>query len=413
MQRVDRQLGEYRLVARLASGGQSEVFLAVRSGPHDFFRPVVLKVMPDDFRGDPRLEALFYREATIASKFSHPNVVDVHDAKKVDGEHALVMDFVAGQTVADAAQKAFSSGSEFSLDESLIILSDACRGLDYIHSFEDVDCNTYSVVHCDVSPQNLMITYGGDTRVFDFGISQVLGESDRASRELAGGKFSYMSPEQCRDESLDPRSDIFSLGVILYELVTGTRLFRRDSNAEVKEAVISEPIEPPSQVASHLGERIDELVLRALERDPGDRFQTARDLADRFDEVLAHRGVEPSGVRGVLGDKIAGLFEAERRSVGLMLDEAKRQYSSHVFVSDHGSDPGEPTDRELELVERLEEAADRNRTLKKKASRLTEVGAALTEEVKRLQNRQRWFVVGLCVVSLLALCVAMAAFVTR
>ncbi len=416
MQRVDEQLGEYRLLARLAKGGQSEVFLAARSGPHGFFRPVVIKALPDEFKGERALEALFYQEATISSRFSHPNVITVHDARRADGEHFMVMDYVAGQTVADFAQRSFSSGAGISVDQALLIAADACRGLDYVHSFEDVDCRQYSIVHCDISPQNLMVTYSGTTRVFDFGISQIVGESGAMNTDLVGGKLSYMSPEQCRDEQLDVRSDIFSLGIIVYELVAQTRLFRHSggNDDEVKEAILERPIDAPSSHRADLDASIDSMVMRALQRDPDERYDSAGEMRFDIENILQERGTDIRELRHGLGNRVEEYFEEERTAVASTLRSARQRLSEQAFMPENIDDSAdEPTERELELEEELDDAREQIDTLQTSARRATEVASALSEEVAELQQRQRWYVAGLCVISMVALAVATMAYLSH
>ncbi len=413
MQRVHEQLGEYRLLARLAKGGQSEVFLAARSGPHGFFRPVVIKAIPDEFKGKRDLEALFYQEATISSRFSHPHVVTAHDAKCVGDEHFMVMDYVAGQTVADLAQRAFSCGVGLSLDETLLMLIDACDGLDYVHSFEDVDCEHYSIVHCDISPQNLMVTYGGITRVFDFGISQITGDAGWMKSDLIGGKFTYMSPEQCREESLDHRSDIFSLGIIFYELATGRRLFRRKSKEKTIEAITNEPIAAPSTVAEHLDADLDRIILRALERDPDDRYDRAGELEDELETLLDSRGVDREELRVQLGEKVADLFAEEREYVASILRQTREEMSEQVFAPDRDDKERPPTDREIKLQGDLCEARETITELRASAERATDVAEALTDEVTTLQDRQNWFIAGMLALSLIALAIATLAYLSH
>lgn len=394
------------------------MFLAARSGPYGFFRPVVIKAIPDDFKGERDLEALFYQEASISSRFSHPHVVTAHDAKWVGDEHFIVMDYVAGQTVADLAQRAFSSGAGITLDETLVMLSDACKGLDYVHSFEDVDCSHYSIVHCDISPQNLMVTYSGVTRVFDFGISQIAGDVGWMTSELLGGKYSYMSPEQCREEELDHRSDIFSLGVILYELATGRRLFRRKGTDAVIEAITTEPITPPSEVASHLDEHTDEVIMKALQRDREDRYQSAGVFSDRLEEWLDMRDACREQVREQLGTKIKDLFADERDAVASTLRQAREVMSEQVAAPlpvVPGQNPEEqgPTEREQELEQELEEARESLSEVRSNAERATEVASALTEEVTTLQQRQNWFIAGMMALSLIALAIATMAYLSH
>lgn len=396
-------------MAKLATGGQSEVYLAARSGPHGFFRPVVIKAIPDEFKGDWRLEALFYQEATVSSRFTHPNVITIHDARRAGNEHFMVMDYMAGQTVADLASRAFSSGAGLTRDEAILIVADACRGLDYVHSFEDVDRERYQIVHCDISPQNLMVTYTGETRVFDFGISQIVGEARTLKSELVGGKYAYMSPEQCLGEDVDPRSDIFSLGIILYELTTGRRLFRRADNQEVIKAITEEAVAAPSEVAAHLDEAFDEVALRALAIDKEERYGSAGAFLEALEGLIAGREGE---IREGLGERVAELFEEERQKVSELLKRAREVMSEQVFSFEEESSSAREEELEAELeVARaaLVQAQEDAEGVSARAKRATEVATALTTEVTRLQQRERWFVVALCVLSLIAVAIAAAA----
>ncbi|RAL25272.1 hypothetical protein DL240_03405 [Lujinxingia litoralis] len=412
MERENRQLGEYRLLAHIARGGQSAVFLAARGGPHGFFRPVVIKGIPDRNLGERRFEALFYKEASVSSRFSHPHVVTVHDAKQVGDEHFMVMDYVAGQTVADLAQRAFSRGDGLSLDEALLIVADACEGLGYAHDFVDIDQQRYSIVHCDISPQNLMVTYQGLTRVFDFGIAQVVGETSVSSGEPVGGKFAYMSPEQCRGEAVDGRSDIFSLGVIAYELVTARRLFRRDSVEEVKEALLNEAIAAPGETSEWVPDAIDPILMKALERDPEARYQRASEFGRAIRAYLGEKGVAIDVLREGLGAKVARLFSEERQAVAQALRDAREQ------MSDQAVKPAQPSSAEIvsyraQLVasqEALQEAQTRQEELLASHQRSAELARELSEEVRVMRRRQSWLVAALCVLSLLAAGIAMVSF---
>ena len=200
---INRKFGEYVLLRRLAVGGQSEVFLALKVGPEDFLRTVVIKVLPSRLKKDERFVRLFFKEAFISSRFAHPNVITVHDARLIENEYCLVMDFVAGQTVADIAQRGFRTNKPMSLNHTIRIIADACDGLHYAHEFRDLDESSYSIVHCDISPQNLMVTYQGVTKVFDFGIAHIPGYEETNTPVTVGGKYAYMSPEQVRGDEID------------------------------------------------------------------------------------------------------------------------------------------------------------------------------------------------------------------
>lgn len=309
---INRQLGEFVLLRRLAVGGQSEVFLAMKEGPEEFSRPVVIKALPSKYRADPQFVDLFYREAFLSARFSHPNVITVHDARILHGEHCMVMDFISGQTVADVAARGYKRGKPPSLNQAVQIVSDACDGLHYTHEFRDLDDTPYSVVHRDVSPQNLMVTYQGVTKVFDFGIAKIQ-ESGEEIDTLAGGKYAYMSPEQCRAEEVDARSDIFSLGIILYELTVGTRLFRRDSKPRVIKAVTEEEIKPPSAYDNEFPQFLENVIMKSLEREPNLRYQTAAQMRDDLLQFLAMHS--HGRVRHELGEYVSDMFQEERRDI--------------------------------------------------------------------------------------------------
>ena len=316
---INRKIGNYVLLRRLAVGGQSEVFLAMKDGPGEYSRPVVIKALPTRYRHDPKFVELFHREAFLSSRFSHPHVVTVHDARVLDGEQCMIMDFITGQTVADIAQRSYKAGDPLSMTDAVRIVGDACDGLNYTHHFRDLDKTEYPVVHRDVSPQNLMVTYQGVTLVFDYGIAKIVGEESEVDT-LAGGKYAYMSPEQCLGEEVDTRSDIFSIGVILYELTVGTRLFRRPSKEKVIEAVTEEEIKPPGAIRAKFPPMLEDVIMKALQRDPDRRYQTAGRMRDDLRDFLA---VQPGKKgRAGLGKYIAELFEEERAVIADVVQKA-------------------------------------------------------------------------------------------
>jgi serine/threonine-protein kinase len=402
---INRKLGDYILVDRLASGGQSEVFLAVKQGPGDFTRPLVIKALPSKYRRDRQFVELFEREAFLSARFDHPNVVSVHDARRLEGEHCMVMDFIAGQTVADFAEKGFKRGRPPELMEAVHIIADACEGLAYAHDFTALDGTTYPVVHRDISPQNLMVTYQGYTVVFDFGIAKVV-DQETSIDTLAGGKYAYMSPEQCHEErTVDTRSDIFSLGVILYELTLGERLFRRESRDQVIEAVTDATIEAPVDKRDDYPEPLNDIVMRALERDPDDRYQAADAMARELWGFL--RGAESSPSRAYLGGVVREMFQEERDHIAQSLSGVDPEKHPPAPV---GSTPleklgGEAISQEASDVavpmpepstdDQLQDGAGDEET---------------TRALREVRSRQQWLWVALVIISIAAIVFAVLAF---
>lgn len=427
---INRKFGEYVLLQRLAVGGQSEVFLALKVGPGEFLRTVVIKALPSRLKEDERFLNLFFKEAFISSRFAHPNVITVHDAKLIEDDYCLVMDFVAGQTVADIAQRGFSSGRPITLNQAIQIIADSCDGLYYAHKFQDLDESTFSIVHCDISPQNLMVTYQGVTKVFDFGIAQIPGYESTNSPVTVGGKFAYMSPEQVRGEEVDARSDIFSLGIILYELCTGYRLFRRDSQAEVIKAVCEEPIHRPTELRPDLPIFLERCILRALERDPRKRYRNAAAMRDDLLQLLAM--MSKGSERDELGQYVSSLFIDEQKHIANILRQANQGMlklgqgthggSSHDFLpfdeqtmeldgTDMGLDAlSEPNEFHIGPSSTLEE--ELTAELARKDSQLEEQRVALLDArqgdlaVSTLRKRQALLMV--VIILLLAFCALFA-----
>ncbi|MEZ4461326.1 MAG: serine/threonine-protein kinase [bacterium] len=400
---LNQKFGDYLLLRRLAVGGQSEVFLAMKRGPETYSRPVVIKALPPDRRDDPKHVEMFYREAFISSRFIHPNVINVHDARMIEGDHCMLMDFISGQTVADIAQRGYQRKSPPTLKQVAQIIADACNGLNYAHNFRDLDGHQYSVVHCDISPQNLMVTYHGDTMVFDFGIAHIIGYDGAAP--VAGGKYAYMSPEQLRGEAVGPRSDIFSMGVILYELCTGYRLFRRSSGPEVIKAVLEEPIQAPRELRAEIPPYLENIIMRALARNPYDRYATATDMrADlvRFLEMTAERG----DLRRGIGAYVAAMFREERADIANTLSQAPAMESGPKASLTHLSEPQlEENTMELEWSGEL-------RSLTAQAQEAPSTEIVVTDDFaptpkpsvhSEVSGRERALMAGLILMSLIAL----------
>lgn len=348
---INRRLGDYVLLRRLAVGGQSEVFLAMKHGPEGYTRPVVFKAMPGNRKDDERFVRMFYREAFISSRFHHPHVINVHDARLVEGEHCMMMDFISGQTVADIAQRGYQRKSPPTLKQIAQIVADACAGLHYVHHFRDLDNRHFCVVHRDISPQNLMVTYHGVTMLFDFGIANILG-FDEEGDSLTGGKFAYMSPEQAMGQPARPASDIFSMGIILYELATGYRLFRRSSQPEVLKAITEEEIPLPRTLRPEITPFLENVIMKALHRDPLQRYKTAGDMRDDLNKFLDMVS-EQQDIRKGLGTYVAAMFRDERQAVANTLLEGQSIEELEKM--------GELTSEEEGLAETTLELATRER----------------------------------------------------
>lgn len=283
------QFGRYEVVASIGRGGMGEIYLARRRNK-SAARLVALKVLVADESGDEDLVAMFIDEASIMSQIQHANVLQVFDFGREDNRYYLAMEYLAGRPLVRVMIDAY--GKLGGMDPLIIaaIGAQSSRGLHAAHSATNKHGQALQVVHRDVSPQNIFVTYPGVCKVLDFGVARA---SERLAQTTVGqlkGKAAYMSPEQVHGHVVDRRSDVFSLGVCLWEMCAGRRLFKRDTEWETMTAVVSGPILPPSTVRGVPASKLDKVILRALERDPNKRYKTAEELAVKLESFAQAQG---------------------------------------------------------------------------------------------------------------------------
>ena len=281
--------GRYELLTLLAYGGMAEVYLARMTGVGGFTRLLVIKRILPHLTGDPDFVEMFLNEGRIAARLAHPNVCHVYELGEVGGALFLAMEYLEGLAWSELSPLIPRDGG-FELRCTAAVLGQVCEGLRYAHELRDIDGTPTPVVHRDVSPQNLMITTDGVCKLLDFGVSKVLTESTRTRTGMLKGKLPYMAPEQIRGEAVDPRADVFSMGTVLWEALTGERLFRRDSDYQIWIAVTEDPIPTVTSRRPGLPPRIDAVVGRALERDVARRYPTIRAFASDLREVADYLG---------------------------------------------------------------------------------------------------------------------------
>lgn len=275
---IPRKIGRYDVLGHLASGGMAEIFLGRLTGPSGFERPLVIKRILPNLAREEAFVSMFLDEAKIVAGIRHPNVVHVQELGHDAGELFLVMEYLEGESAAGLVRRSRAQGHEIGHALCAYIMAEACAGLHAAHELVDGSGNKKNVVHRDVSPQNVFITYSGQVKVLDFGVATA---ADRITKTEAGqfkGKFEYASPEQCRGFPVDRRSDVFALGIVLYELSTGTRLFKRQGSLDTLRAICESPIVPPTAVVKDFPPALSALIMRALERDKDRRYQTALEM---------------------------------------------------------------------------------------------------------------------------------------
>lgn len=308
-------IGKYELVSRLATGGMAEVFLARERGIAGLERLVVIKRMLPHLADDPAFVDMFLREARLIARINHPNIVHIHELGEEAGRYFIALEYIHGVTVRELQVLAAEQGQELPIEVAVAITAQACRGLRAAHELTDLDGKPLGVIHRDISPHNLMCTSQGNIKLLDFGVAKITQMEEEAtySGELKG-KFSYMSPEQCMQRRLDQRSDIFSLGVVLWEMCTGRRLFKRPSNLEMMQAITRGEIIPPSTYNEAVPAALDQVVLKALTTSPEERWESAAAMRKALMECAVRHGWsdEPEVIAPVVA-RIAGELMEERR----------------------------------------------------------------------------------------------------
>jgi serine/threonine protein kinase len=285
------QVGPYRLLTELASGGMATVYLGVRQGVFGFEKFVAVKCIHEHLIHNPQFWEMFVDEARIAASVNHPYVCSVFDFGRADSGYYMAMEFLQGEPLSRVLTKAISD-HKF-LDEPryarLIarVIANLAEGLHAVHSIRDQGGNELGVVHRDVSPQNLFVLFDGTVRVTDLGIAYARKRVHHTPRQAIKGKVSYLAPEVIERSSFDRRADVWSLGVVLWELLTGRRLFRSASEGETLLAVMSRMVQPPSSFNAGVPKQLDEIVLKALERDQTQRYATARDFSRALEQFLS------------------------------------------------------------------------------------------------------------------------------
>jgi serine/threonine protein kinase len=277
------RLGKYEVLSPLATGGMARIFVGRTTGIGAFERYVVLKIILAEKATDISSINMFLDEARLASSLNHQNVAQVFDVGQHDGIHFLAMEFVHGQDVRSVLATAGSSGRRIPYDLSLSVVAGAAAGLHHAHERRGADGKPLGIVHRDVSPSNIIVGYDGAVKMLDFGIAKA---TDRQAETMAGvikGKFAYMSPEQCRGRDVDRRSDVFSLGIILYELTTQHRCFRADSDFDTMHRIVTGDITKPRELVPDYPTELEAIVMKALSVDSSVRYQTAAALLEAIE----------------------------------------------------------------------------------------------------------------------------------
>lgn len=291
--------GRYTLLRRLAVGGMAEIYLARQAAMAGFEKEVVIKRLRAELADDPRIIEMFLDEAKIGAQLNHPNIVHVYDVDENEGIPYIAMEYIIGEELNELCRRGISHGRFLPLEHAVELIRQAAAGMGYFHAKRGAEGTALGntpleIVHLDISPSNLLVTQDGFLKIIDFGIARAQGQASRS--DVLPGKLSYMSPEQAARGEVDHRSDIFSLGIVLYEITVGRRLYRGPAQ-EVVQKLIDGQVEPPTFARRNFPPALESIVMRALEKHPEDRYQTAYDLADDLESFLRDEKLHSGPVR--------------------------------------------------------------------------------------------------------------------
>ena len=313
-------LGRYQVIGRLATGGMAEVYLALSGELSGYRTLVVVKRILPHLASNQEFIRMFLDEARIAALLDHPNVVRIIEVGHDGDEYFLVMELVQGKPLSAITRKAAKDMNPLTPALSAYIVAQAANGLGYAHNLADAEGRPLGVVHRDVSPQNILVSFEGAVKVIDFGIVRALGRVSQTNPGGLKGKIEYMAPEQASSEDVDRRADVFALGIVLWEAVTGRHLFRRDTELATMRAIVDEPIPPPSDI-SPVHPQLEQIIVRALQKRREDRFQTAQEMAMALERyAFSQEGFSPLQLANYVKD----LFETDlaqwKKTVSSALD---------------------------------------------------------------------------------------------
>ncbi|MEZ4359609.1 MAG: serine/threonine-protein kinase [Kofleriaceae bacterium] len=292
--RVPTRVGKYEILAPIAAGGMARIYIARSTGIGYFERHVVLKMILPERATDKHAVDMFLDEARLAAALNHQNVAQVFEVGQEAGIHFLAMEFVHGQDLRAVLSKAGQAGARIPIELSLAIVAGAAAGLHHAHDRRSPDGVPLGIVHRDVSPSNIMIGYDGAVKLLDFGIAKAAARSVHTQSGIIKGKFAYMSPEQCRGREVDRRSDVFALGIILYEITTQHRCFRADSDFDTMHRIVTGDIVRPSRLVATYPPELEKIVMTALSVDVSRRYASCAAMLEEIESFAARARLSPS-----------------------------------------------------------------------------------------------------------------------
>ncbi len=327
--------GKYYLLGLIARGGMAEVYRAI--SPSDRDHITAIKCMRPQLAKETRFVEMFIREGKLALLLEFENIVRTLEIGRSEGRYFITMEYISGRDLTQLLRRCQEMSRRIPVPHAIYIASRVCRGLHYAHTRTDAEGRLLNIVNRDVSPSNVRLSYDGEVKMLDFGIAQAMLKFTSEIGVLKG-KFSYMSPEQIRGMPVDARTDIFSTGILLHEMLTTEKLFRGDSEFDLMEKVRSAAVVRPSKFNRRVKANLDAIVLKALSREPIDRYQTCEDFADDLDELLDSYGFQPEELRDFLRQMFPAEYAREKTEMEACLS---------AYLGDEHPDLEEIEDEEI------------------------------------------------------------------
>ncbi|MBL8957527.1 MAG: protein kinase [Myxococcaceae bacterium] len=320
-----RLIGKYEILTRLSMGGMAELYLAFLPGPGGFKKFVAVKQILPDVKRDEAFVKMFLDEARITAAFSHANIGQVFDLGEEEGELYLAMEFISGQNLEQFVKRAKKRDTPIPIGFAARVVRDACLGLHYAHHFMDASGKPAPVVHRDVSPKNVMITYSGDVKMIDFGIAKAKGRLNRTQVGIVKGTSGYMSPEQVRNETLDGRTDLFAAAVMLHELVTSSRLFTAPSDAAMMMKIVEGEVQHPRNLNPEVPKALSDVIMKGLSRKRENRFASGKEFAKAIEQAADELWEEEQ-----CAELMSSLFDDKIQTTRALLELANTDDTSNM-----------------------------------------------------------------------------------
>ncbi len=349
------QFKDYYLTRRIGIGGMAEIFRAWKIGEEGFEKQVVIKRLLPHLASNDDFRTMFLDEARLASRLNHPNIVHVYDLgrhldqRSGESNYFIAMEYVFGKNLAEMRNKSQEKKLALSLEYLLRIIAGAAAALHHAHERKDDLNQPLNIVHRDVSPQNILISYDGDVKLVDFGIAKALTKSQHTQTGVLKGKLAYMSPEQARGDAIDHRADIYSLGVVFWEFLAGKRLFGGESEASVLRKVLDPRVEPPSSISSLVSTELEALCMKCLAPNPEDRYPDAMALNIALETHLRELTMFPGSYS--IRDFMKTLFGPEIETESQQMQEEVKAVRHYVSTGEQpGQNNGQVSDLSATVV---------------------------------------------------------------